>query len=236
MQLLLHNEANQPHAYTHPSLLDLFPRTPHPLHRELSWAPWAMWASQVATMVKSPPANARDVRHAGSIPGLGRSPGEGTGNPLQYSCLENFTDRGAWWATIPGVAKSQTWLNEPTCPVPYLRFSPAVLQLAVIHTSVHIHPSRSPNSSCPSHNSITGEFLSQRMIWSISILLKITVAGDRNRQGSCARLTTVQTKDDGNLMSITVTLDGPLPLFIAFQWITSNEVPLLFHQRQQKPY
>ena len=46
-------------------------------------------------------------RHS-SIPGLGRSPGEGHGNPLQYSCLENPMDRGAWWATVPRVAQSQT--------------------------------------------------------------------------------------------------------------------------------
>ena len=44
----------------------------------------------------------------GSIPGLGRSPGEGNGNPLKYSCLENPMDRGAWWITVHGVAKSQT--------------------------------------------------------------------------------------------------------------------------------
>ena len=49
--------------------------------------------------------NAGDL---GSIPGSGRSPGEGHGNPLQYSCLENPMDRGAWWATIHGVAKSRT--------------------------------------------------------------------------------------------------------------------------------
>ena len=47
-----------------------------------------------------------------SIPGLGRSPGEGHGNPLQYSCLKNPMDRGAWWATVPGVAKSQTQLSD----------------------------------------------------------------------------------------------------------------------------
>ena len=47
-----------------------------------------------------------------SIPGLGRSPGEGNGNPLQYSCLENPMDRGAWWATVHGVAKSQTGLKQ----------------------------------------------------------------------------------------------------------------------------
>ena len=47
----------------------------------------------------------------GSIPGSGRSPGEGNGNPLQYSCLENSTDRGAWWATVHGVTKSWTLLS-----------------------------------------------------------------------------------------------------------------------------
>ena len=53
-------------------------------------------------VVKNPPANARDM---GSIPGLGRSLGEGNGNPLQYSCLGNLIDRGGWWATIYGTAK-----------------------------------------------------------------------------------------------------------------------------------
>ena len=51
-------------------------------------------ASRVALVVKNPPASAGDVRDMGSIPGLGRSPGEGNGNPLQYSCLENTMDRG----------------------------------------------------------------------------------------------------------------------------------------------
>ena len=59
-------------------------------------------------MVKNPPANAGDMRDTGSIPELGRSPGEGKGNPLKYSCLENPMDRGAWQATVQGVAKSQT--------------------------------------------------------------------------------------------------------------------------------
>ena len=58
-------------------------------------------------MVKNPPANAGDARDVSSIPGQGRSPEEGNGNPLQYSCLENPIDRGAWWATVHGVAKSQ---------------------------------------------------------------------------------------------------------------------------------
>ena len=57
------------------------------------------------TEVKNPPANAGDTGDTGSIPGSGRSPGEGHGNPLQYSCLENSMDRGAWWATAHRVAK-----------------------------------------------------------------------------------------------------------------------------------
>ena len=59
-------------------------------------------------MVKNPPANAGDIRDAGLIPGSGRSPGEGHGNPLQYSCLENTMDRGAWPAIAHRVAKSWT--------------------------------------------------------------------------------------------------------------------------------
>ena len=66
-----------------------------------------MWASQVAPVVKNPPANAGDIV-AGSIPGLGRSPGGGHGNPLQYSYLENLMDRGVWRATVHRVSKSQT--------------------------------------------------------------------------------------------------------------------------------
>ena len=57
-------------------------------------------------MVKTPPANAGDIRDVGSIPGLGRSPGGGHGNLFQYSCLENPMDRGAWQATVCGVSKS----------------------------------------------------------------------------------------------------------------------------------
>ena len=58
-------------------------------------------------MVKNPPANAGDVRDMGLIPGSGRSPGGGHGNPLQFSHLGNFMDRGAWWATIHKVTKSR---------------------------------------------------------------------------------------------------------------------------------
>ena len=59
-------------------------------------------------MVKNTPANAGDIKDAGLITGLGRSPGEGHSNPFQYSCLENSTDGGAWRAIVHGVAKSWT--------------------------------------------------------------------------------------------------------------------------------
>ena len=62
-------------------------------------------------MVKNPSANAGDLRDTGLIPGLGRSPGGGQGNPLQYSCLENPMDRGAWLARIHRVAKNETQLK-----------------------------------------------------------------------------------------------------------------------------
>ena len=63
------------------------------------------------SVTKNLPANAGDM---GSIPGLGRSPGGGHGNPLQYSCLENPLDRGAWRATVHGVAESRTRLSDST--------------------------------------------------------------------------------------------------------------------------
>ena len=74
-------------------------------------------ASQVVPVVKNPPASAGDIRDVGSFPESGRSPGGGHGNPLQYSCLENPMDRGAWWAIVHGVTKSQTqqeWLSMHT--------------------------------------------------------------------------------------------------------------------------
>ena len=64
-----------------------------------------MWDFQVVLVVKNPPANGGDMRDVGSVSGFGRSPGGGHGNPLQYSCLENPMDRGAWWATIHRVAE-----------------------------------------------------------------------------------------------------------------------------------
>ena len=72
-----------------------------------------MWASQVALVVRNSPANAGEPRDAGSIPGLGRSPGEGPGNPLQYSCLEKPIDRGAWQVTAHGLQRvGHSWSDS----------------------------------------------------------------------------------------------------------------------------
>ena len=65
-----------------------------------------LWGFPSGSVVKNPPASAGDIRDVGSVPRLGRSPGDGNGCPLQYSCLENPMDRGAWWATARGVAES----------------------------------------------------------------------------------------------------------------------------------
>ena len=66
---------------------------------------------QVVLVLKNPPASVGDTRDTSSIPGLGRSFGVGNGNPLQYSCLGNPMDRGAWWTTVRRVTKSQTQLS-----------------------------------------------------------------------------------------------------------------------------
>ena len=68
-------------------------------------------ASQVVLVIKNPLANAGDIRDMGLIPGLGKSPGIGNGNSLQHFCTENPMDRGAWQATVHGIAKSQTSLS-----------------------------------------------------------------------------------------------------------------------------
>ena len=71
------------------------------------WLPWC-------SVVKNPLVKAGDIKDVGLIPGSGRSLGGGSGTPPQYSCLENPMDRGAWWATVHRVAKSQTWLTSQT--------------------------------------------------------------------------------------------------------------------------
>ena len=74
---------------------------------EVGWGP-----SQVVLAVKNPPTTVGDIRDPGSIPGSGRSPGGGQGNPLEYSCLKNPMDRGAWRALVHRVKQSQTRLKR----------------------------------------------------------------------------------------------------------------------------
>ena len=91
-------------------LLGPYYSVPEPLAWAILLRAWATWpppctsgASQVELVVKNLPASAGDVRNVGSIPGSGRSPGEGYGSPLQYSCLENPMDRGSWQASVDRV-------------------------------------------------------------------------------------------------------------------------------------
>ena len=81
---------------------------------------FSLRASQMVPVVKNLPVNAEDARGSGLILGSGRSPGVGNGNPLQYSCLENSMDRGPWWATVHGIAESDT--NEHTCTLALIFF------------------------------------------------------------------------------------------------------------------
>ena len=82
---------------------------------------------QVALVAKNLPADAGDIRDADSIPGSRRSPGGGYDNPLQYSCLENHMDRGAWQATVYRVAKSQTSLKQLSMHTRYYKLSSYLL-------------------------------------------------------------------------------------------------------------
>ena len=92
---------------------------------------------------KNPPANAGDTGDVGLIPGLGRSPGEKSGNPLWYSCLENSMYSGAWQATIHEAAKSQTWLSD----------------WAHTHSQRHTHMPQNQSLFLPSQRARSGHWL-----------------------------------------------------------------------------
>ena len=112
-----------------------------------------LWTSLVAQMVKHLPTIVGDLS---SIPGSGRSPGEGNGNPLQCSCLENPRDEGAWWAAVYGVALSQTWLKRPSISssstLPYKIFKYRASNLdwwLVSYMILYMFQCLSPKSSHP---------------------------------------------------------------------------------------
>ena len=88
------------------------PCRPQILMGRFSQIYWNFGGFPDAAVVKNPSASSGDAGDLGWIPESGRSPGEGNGNPVQYSCLENSKNRGAWQATVHGVAKSQTWLRD----------------------------------------------------------------------------------------------------------------------------
>ena len=103
-------------------------------------------ASQVVLVVKNLPANTGDLRDVGSVPGLGRSPGERNGNPRQYSCLENPMGRGPWQATVHEVTKeldTTDWLNSNNNEL-----SRVSLQ-GSLHKSHHSHPASPVTGHCP---------------------------------------------------------------------------------------
>ena len=95
-------------------LLELYGNELSPIHWFvlLFTLVWTHWSFPGGAGSKEPPCQCRRHRRRGFYPGSGRFPGEGNGNPLQYSCLENPMDRGAWWATVHRVAKSWTWLKR----------------------------------------------------------------------------------------------------------------------------
>ena len=107
-------------------------------------------------MVKNPPANAEDIKDEGLVPGLGRYPGEGNDNPLQYSCQENPMDRETLWVPVPGVAQSWTQLRTRQESVlgillmvlAFLTFLPSQTSLPVLQMRklMHVEVKRSAQS------------------------------------------------------------------------------------------
>jgi len=91
----------------------------------------------VAQQVKNPPVSAGDTKDVGLVPGSVQSPGGGKGNPFQYSCLKNPMDRGAWWATVQRVAKSQTLLSNYAESLLYARHCSKGFTLLIYVISNH---------------------------------------------------------------------------------------------------
>ena len=104
-----------------------------------SWIKCAMFLIGSFSVVKNLPAKAGDKRDVGSVPGSGRSPGEGHGNPLQYSCLENPMDKGAWRAIVHRVTQSQTWLTQLSTHAELKNFHMQLLEFQWLLESILDH-------------------------------------------------------------------------------------------------
>ena len=122
-------------------------------------------------MVKNPPANARD---AGSIPGSGRYPGEGNGNPLQYSCLENLTDRGAWWAIVHGIPNRWTWMSTAASGADRTHLMERITK----NTGIRRNTNLAYTDPTPQHNSHSGVHTSTSLL----IIGKSTSRGQLREQ------------------------------------------------------
>ena len=131
---------------------------------------WILWASQVALVVKNPPANAGDKREAGSIPGLGRSPGGGHGNPLQYSCLENPIDRGAWWAIVHIHRVAELDVTEVIFTYTWISLGISCL-LETHPPQTHAHLCKTQHSNLGAHKA--PEALPHTLSWAELCFLKI---------------------------------------------------------------
>ena len=107
-----------------------------------------LWGFPRGSVVKNLLANAGDVRDLGSVPGLGRSPGGGNGNPVQFSCLGNPMDRGVWWATVHEVTKSRTRLNTHALLCDRLALSPARFHELTLSLTDSHRGKRSLNQVC----------------------------------------------------------------------------------------
>ena len=129
-------------------------------------------------------ANAGNVRNMGSIPGSGRSPEEGNGSPLQYSCLENPTDRGAWWATVHGVAKSWTQLKRLSMHIAHtqsvLLIPSSGLQWASLMAQMVKNPPAMQETWVPS---LSGKFFWRRKWQPTLVLLPGKSQGWRSLEG-----------------------------------------------------
>ena len=148
-------------------------RFPFTIHWNLFFFNWSIavlkkkwdivvWGFPGGSVVKNPPANAGDT---GSISELGRSPGEGNGNPLQYSCLENSMDRAAWWATVPGIGYD--WVANTHTAVTHFQTS--------IHIRLRMEDKSDPRltSSLPPWALEHLTFLSLLLSWNSSLAFAI---------------------------------------------------------------